>query len=134
MRRGFGLSSLFERGETMLSEYESATADLCEFLGRKDFRVMFDHKTSQYEVQQLIPGGGGQFYWSTVLTTPVWHAGIKKEVHWGLTVSAEVITEEITKAETANEKDQDRKDDDADREFNFWRWQATPHRRIYSTG
>ncbi len=132
-----------------LMEYESATEELCSFLGRKDFRVMWDPRSRRYEVQQYISGGWDEirsvmngtlthlfypcFFWSTILTTDEWHAGIKYEVHWGLTVPAETILGRLEKGEDEVERDDKRQIADASHEVARWSWQATPHKTIYST-
>jgi len=132
-----------------LLEYESATKELCEFLDRDDFRVMWNPKTQKYEVQQYIPGGWDEiplmtdeglvhlfypcYFWSTILITPVWHAGIKKDIHWGLVVSAKEIVRRIEEREEEIRRDEDRRIEDASYETAKWMVQATDHRKIYST-
>lgn len=132
-----------------LMKYESATQELCEFLGRDDFRVMWNPRTAEYEVQQHISEGWDEiplildgnlahlfypcFFWSTILTTDEWHAGIKYEVHWGLTVSAEDILAELKRKKAERKRDNERQVDDASYETAKGMWQATPHKTIYST-
>lgn len=119
-----------------LMEYESATRDLRDFLGRDDFRVVWNSKTREYEVQQYILGGwdGRPYYlWSTVLTVQRWGPDAMREVHWGLTVPAEVILAEMKRIEDERTRDDARQTADAAYETAKWMWQATPHKKIYST-
>ena len=132
-----------------LYEYESATQELQEYLGRKDFRVMWDAKTRKYEVQQRISEGWDEiplvlngslthlfypcFFWSTILIAKTWHAGIKREVHWGLVVPAKEILDTMRRREQEIERDDARRTSDMAHETAKWMWQATPHKRLYST-
>jgi hypothetical protein len=129
--------------------YDSATEEICEALERDDFRVMWNPRTSQYEVQQYISEGwdsiqdviGGRlthliypcFFWSTVLTVKRWGPDVIREVHWGLTVPAETILAELHKKKAEKKRDNERTIDDGTREMAKWAWQGTPHKTIYST-
>lgn len=119
-----------------LLEYESATQELRDFLGRDDFRVMWNPKISAYEVQQYIFGGWDgtpHYFWSTILKCSRWGPDVAREVHWGLTVPANVILDTIEGREAEIERDDERQTADAANETAKWMWQATPHKRIYST-
>ncbi len=132
-----------------LIEHVSATEELASFLGRKDFRVMWNPKTAKYETQQHISGGWDSiplvldgvlthliypcWFWSTILTTPEWNAGIKYEVHWGLVVPGKEIVATMRRRAAERKRDDDRQIADASRETAKGMWQATPHKTLYST-